>query len=194
MPGDNPPAGYLGITAFTLYPYSRGHVHITGPSVDDPVNFDTGFLADPKGLDIKKHVWAYKKQRELMRRMPCYRGEVPNWHPPFSESSAAASRTHETQLADDVENIKYTEDDDKVLEEYVRNKADTCWHSQGTCKMMPREKGGAIDANLGVYGVQGLKVADLSITPGNIGANTNNAALAIGEKAADIFIRELGLA
>ena len=162
--------------------------------MDDPVDFETGFLADPSGLDVKKHLWAYKKQRELMRRMPCYRGEVPNWHPPFPASSTAAATTLDKPLPDDVQNIEYTAEDDAVIEEYARNKADTCWHSQGTCKMMAREKGGVVDGSLSVYGVEGLKVADLSITPGNIGANTNNAALAVGEKAADIFIRELGLA
>lgn len=52
---------------------------------------------------------------------------------------------------------------------------------------------GVVDPSLNVYGVQGLKIADLSIVPRNIGANTNNTALAIGEKAADILVKELGL-
>jgi alcohol oxidase len=38
-----------------------------------------------------------------------------------------------------------------------------------------------------------LKLCDLSICPGNVGANTNNTALLVGEKAADIFARDLGL-
>jgi choline dehydrogenase-like flavoprotein len=59
--------------------------------------------------------------------------------------------------------------------------------------MQPRERKGVVDANLSVYGVKGLKVADLSIVPGNVAANTNATALMIGEKAADIFIKELGL-
>lgn len=50
-----------------------------------------------------------------------------------------------------------------------------------------------MDGILGVYGIKGLKLADLSIPPENIGANTNNTALMIGEKAADIFIKELCL-
>jgi choline dehydrogenase-like flavoprotein len=37
------------------------------------------------------------------------------------------------------------------------------------------------------------KIADLSIPPGNVGANTNNTALVIGEKAADIILNDLGL-
>ena len=59
--------------------------------------------------------------------------------------------------------------------------------------MLPREKKGVVDASLSVYGVKGLKLADLSIVPRNGAANTNNTALAVGEKAADIFIKELGL-
>jgi len=34
---------------------------------------------------------------------------------------------------------------------------------------------------------------DLSICPGNVGANTANTAMCIGEKAADIIAKELGL-
>lgn len=51
-----------------------------------------------------------------------------------------------------------------------------------------------VDPSLGVYGVEALKVTDLSIPPLNVGANTMNTAIVIAEKAADIFIRELGLA
>ena len=36
--------------------------------------------------------------------------------------------------------------------------------------MKPREKGGVVDARLNVYGVQNLKVADLSICPSVIAA------------------------
>lgn len=35
--------------------------------------------------------------------------------------------------------------------------------------------------------------ADLSIAPENVGANTNNSALIVGEKGADIIAKELGL-
>ncbi|KAI6549017.1 hypothetical protein MCOR09_011630 [Pyricularia oryzae] len=52
---------------------------------------------------------------------------------------------------------------------------------------------GAVDSSLNVYGVKGLKVVDLSIVPENIGGNTNMTAIAIGEKGADILLRELGI-
>ncbi len=59
--------------------------------------------------------------------------------------------------------------------------------------MKPRERGGVLDPHLNVYGVQRLKVADLSICPCNVGANTYSTALVIGEKAAVIIAGELGI-
>jgi alcohol oxidase len=59
--------------------------------------------------------------------------------------------------------------------------------------MKPREQGGVVDPHLNVYSVKGLKVADLSIGPGNVAANTYSTALVIGEKAAVIIAKELGI-
>ena len=78
--------------------------------------------------------------------------------------------------------------------------------------MKPREQGGVVDARLNVYSVQNLKIAgnqltifleefvrylilcsDLSIAPGNVGANPYNTAIAVGEKAAVIIAEDLGI-
>ena len=59
--------------------------------------------------------------------------------------------------------------------------------------MKPRERGGVVDPRLNVYGVQGLKVADMSIAPSNVAANTYSTALVIGEKAAMMIAEELGI-
>ncbi|KAI0849683.1 putative alcohol oxidase [Daldinia vernicosa] len=192
-PSSVPVGQYTSLTAFTVYPYSRGHVHITGPSVDDPVDFKTGFFTDANDIDIQKHIWIYKKQREILRRTDMYRGEVITAHPPFaSDSEAACIELNDGPLSN-VKDITYTPADDAVLEKWLRENVGTTWHSMGTCKMAPLEKGGVVDASLSVYGVKGLKVADLSIPPANVAANTANTAYAIGERAADIFIKELGL-
>jgi alcohol oxidase len=36
-------------------------------------------------------------------------------------------------------------------------------------------------------------MVDLSILPENVGSNTNNSAFLVGEKAAEIISRELGI-
>jgi alcohol oxidase len=184
---------YFACSTFTPYPYSRGHLHITGPSVDSPINFTTGFFADPDGVDIKKSLWSYKMQREIIRRMEIYRGEFAGLHPPFAADSAAATTSEplDGPPPHDVANIVYTAEDDAIIENWLRQNVGTTWHSLGTCKMAPKEKGGVVDPTLSVYGVEALKIADLSIPPGNVGANTANTAFTIGEKAADLFIAEL---
>jgi alcohol oxidase len=63
-PSAVPSGQYFGIGAFSLHPYSRGCIHISGPCIGDEVVMDAGFWADADELDLKKHVWMYKKQRE----------------------------------------------------------------------------------------------------------------------------------
>ena len=63
--------------------------------------------------------------------------------------------------------------------------------------MAPREgnsivKHGVVDERLNVHGVKGLKCADLSICPDNVGCNTYSTALLIGEKAAMLIAEDLG--
>jgi len=184
------PGQYMTMGTYTAYPFSRGSIHIT--SKEDVINgydFDTGFLNAPS--DLTKQVWAYKMSREIARRLPYYQGELELGHPKFPEGSRAALQSG--SLGDNVQDIEYSAEDDKAIEDWVRGNLNTTWHSLGTCAMKERSKGGVVDGSLNVYGTQGLKVADLSMVPENVGANTNNTALTVGEKAADIIGKELGI-
>lgn len=188
-------AEYVSMANWTAYPYSRGHVHVTGPAMADPIDFDTGWLTDAGDVDVKKHIWAYKASREMWRRMPIFRGELAATHPRFPEGSKAAviETADGPVMTDDNARIEYSAEDDKAIDQRVREVLSTTWHSLGTCKMAPRDQNGVVDKDLNVHGVKGLKLADLSVPPENVGANTGNTAFLIGEKAADIFIKELRL-
>ncbi|KAK4175183.1 GMC oxidoreductase-domain-containing protein [Triangularia setosa] len=93
--------------------------------------------------------------------------------------------------------LKYTKKDIEAVEEWVKRHVETTWHCLGTCSMAPKEgnsivKHGVLDERLNVHGVKGLKVADLSICPDNVGCNTYSTALLIGEKAAVLIAEDLG--
>ena len=189
-------AEYVSMANWTAYPYSRGSIHVTGPAMADPVAFNTGWLTDTGDVDLKKHRWAYKVTREMWRRMPIFRGELASDHPRFAKDSKAAiieKADGPTMTGDDSERIEYTAEDDAAIDQKVREIVSTTWHSLGTCKMAPREDKGVVDKDLNVHGVRGLKLADLSVPPENVGANTGNTAYVIGEKAADIIVKELGI-
>ena len=81
---------------------------------------------------------------------------------------------------------KYTERDEWI--EHVRKEATTCYHAAGTCKMGADEDEMAVlDAELKVRGVQGLRVADVSVMPTLHGGHTQMPAYGIGERAAELI-------
>ncbi|KAI5917755.1 putative alcohol oxidase [Camillea tinctor] len=187
---------YFSIGCYSPYPRSRGHVHITGPRIDDPLDFKSGFLTDPEGGDLQTLVWLYKKMSQVARKMKFQLGQVSPG-PLFAEGSAAASMLKGAQSsgASDPapEEVHYSPEDDRAIEQWVKENINSSHHPLGTCKMAPVEKMGVVDGSLSVHGIKGLKIADMSIAPSNVSANTVNTALMIGEKAADIFIKELGM-
>ncbi|PPQ90241.1 hypothetical protein CVT25_013000 [Psilocybe cyanescens] len=176
---------------FPGYPACRGSVHITSDDIYAPLDFDTGFMTEPSDLAILR--WAYKHSREIMRRLPVYRGPVPHSHPKFPDGSDAV--TTEERLPVDIQHprLVYTAEDNAAIDEYHRRTVATTWHSLGTCAMKPRERGGVVDPRLNVYGTECLKIADVSIPPSNVNANTYSTAIAIGEKAAHLIAQDLDL-
>ncbi|KAK0202268.1 GMC oxidoreductase-domain-containing protein [Desarmillaria ectypa] len=185
LPGDQsalPPMKFMSSGCFLGYPASRGHLHIASDDIYAHPDFDAGFLSHP--ADVAALRWGYKKGRELLRRMGVYRGPLAPAHPQFTAGSpAAAALTENRPVALDAPKIIYSKEDDEAIATNIRNFVATTWHSLGTCPMKPRDQGGVVDKDLNVYGVTGLKIADLSIPPANVNCNTYSATLAIGRKA-----------
>ncbi len=77
---------------------------------------------------------------------------------------------------------------DAELLHFIREFATTIYHPTCTCKMGD-DRLAVVDARLRVHGLEGLRVADASIMPRIINANTNAPCIMIGEKAAHM-IRE----
>lgn len=108
-------------------------------------------------------MWAYKKQREIMRRTRMYRGEVAAGHPRFaSASTAACVEEGDAAVGHGVEgDIVYSPEDDAAIEAWLRENVETTWHSLGTAKMAPVTRLGVVDEALGVHSLRRLKLADL---------------------------------
>jgi choline dehydrogenase-like flavoprotein len=81
-----------------------------------------------------------------------------------------------------------SDSEDDVFD-WVRRAAQTVYHPTSTCAM-----GAVVDADLRVYGVEGLRVVDASVMPTITRANTHAATLMIAEKASDLILGKEPLA
>lgn len=82
---------------------------------------------------------------------------------------------------------------DADIEGFVCQTGISNHHPSGTCAIGTGTNS-VVDVRLRVHGVQGLRVADVSIMPVVVAGNTNAPSIMIGEKAADMILEDARLA
>ena len=81
---------------------------------------------------------------------------------------------------------------DEALDRWMMRKVATSHHSSSTCKMGPgSDPMAVVDQHGKVHGIEGLRVADASIMPDCVRANTNVTCMVIGERVSDFIQRGL---
>jgi choline dehydrogenase len=73
-----------------------------------------------------------------------------------------------------------------ALEEFIRDAAST-YHHQTCSAKMGRDSMSVVDAQLRVYGIRNLRIADGSIMPRVTTGNTMAPCMVIGERAGEIL-------
>ncbi|GAA95024.1 uncharacterized protein L969DRAFT_95999 [Mixia osmundae IAM 14324] len=188
--GDLASGKYLTAGLVMLHPQSSGSIHIRSTDPAVPAVFDAGYLSCEQDMEVA--IWAYKKSREIMRRLPAYRGEAAAFHPRFPDHSTARCMSLDVdgpaQKAEGM--LEYSSEDDDIIAEWVRATISTTAHPMGTLPMRPLGEGGVVDTRMNVHGVARLKVIDLSILPDTVSGNPAAVALALGEKAALLIAEE----
>ncbi|MBL6852231.1 MAG: choline dehydrogenase [Alphaproteobacteria bacterium] len=76
---------------------------------------------------------------------------------------------------------------DAQIDAWIRKTAETIYHPVGSCKM-GKDSEAVVDAQLRVYGVEGLRVVDASVMPTLVSGNTNAPTIMIAEKASDMML------
>ena len=152
----------LGCHMCLLRPKSRGEVTLKSSDPFDDPNIDPKFLSHPD--DMKDMIKGYKKMMKIMN------------------SNSFSKYTGDTLRPINI-------DDDKEIEQAIREEADTVYHPVGTCKMGSDDMS-VVDSNLKVHGIESLRVVDASIMPTLIGGNTNAPTIMIGEKASEMILND----
>ncbi|MGB1251387.1 MAG: GMC family oxidoreductase [Candidatus Promineifilaceae bacterium] len=160
---DNPPGDGMTLFPGIVGTKSVGSLKLASADPTDPPLINPNLLGDPH--DVAVTVEGLKLARKLLNSAAFdpYRGEE---YLPGPEIQS-----------------------DEALETYARNYTQTIYHPTGTCKM-GNDPLAVVNHRLQVHGVEGLRVADASIMPVIINANTNIPAMMIGEKCAELILNE----
>lgn len=142
-------------------PFSRGSVKAASSNVFDAPIADAGLLRNPIDVAILREGVKYSRQ--------------------IVATNAIASLGPVEILP----GANITSDAD--LDAFVRASANTIIHPVGSCKMGPKAEGGVVDANLRVYGIEGLRVVDASVIPIIPATHMMTTVFAVAERAADII-------
>lgn len=151
-----------------MNPKSTGTVKLTSSNNWDTPRIVSGFLTEPE--DVETLVRVDAKLRELV--------------------NTAAMRLNSVEIAKfeipECDPLPYPSE--PYTRCYLTYLTQSGYHPAGTCKMGPAsDLNAVVDERLKVYGLQNLRVADASIMPNVISANTQATVYMIGEKAADMI-------
>lgn len=167
LPAPYPEAGPsavhgMGAMGYVNRPRSAGQVTLASSDPLDRPVIDPNYLGDPDDMRVLMAGVRWNLKILSRRALEPYRARAA-----FPDS---------------------LEHDDDALQTFIRRNASTIWHVSGTCKM-GTDSTAVVDPALRLRGLEGLRVADASVMPHVVGANTNAAVIMIAEKAADM-IRE----
>ncbi len=158
----------VGISMTSVLNLAMGHGEMRLTSADPTVQpcLDYNYMQDP---------FDRQRLREALRQ--CVKiGE----HEAFKDIIEARIAPTDADLASD-----------EALDDWICRTVTTCHHIAGTCKMGPPSDPMAVVDQYGrVHGLEGLRVADASIMPDCVRANTNATTMMIGEKLADFIIQD----
>jgi choline dehydrogenase len=152
----------FSVTFSLMTPASRGSVRLGGPLARDPLLIDPGYFVEDQDMD--RMVEGLRRARQIggADALSPWRGKA--LEPTFDSADEDACRS------------------------YIRATAGPYFHPVGTCRIGGDDLA-VVDSHLRVRSIDGLHVADASVMPAIVSANTNATVLAIAEKAAALIRR-----
>ncbi|PGH04882.1 hypothetical protein AJ79_06967 [Helicocarpus griseus UAMH5409] len=148
------------ITATLIKPFSRGNITIVSNSMNEQPSINLGWFSNPHDEEVA--VAAFKRLRQA-------------W-----DTDAANT----VKVGEEAVPGSAVQSDEEILE-FLRGSVNQLWHASGTCAMgKSTDENAVVDANAKVFGVEGLRVVDISAFPFALPAHPQASVYMLGEKIA----------
>lgn len=162
---------YFAFTAVLARSFSRGTVHIVSPDPRSAPAIDPKYLDHPVDFELMVQGVLFMQKIYETKPLADYCEDLDD---------GTGKKIQDTyEIPGRI--------DRKAAEKLVRQGTIPSWHPVGTCAMLPRQRGGVVDPQLKVYGVDSLRAIDASIMPTLVRGNIISAVYAIAEKATDLI-------
>ncbi|KAH7928995.1 GMC oxidoreductase [Leucogyrophana mollusca] len=171
------PKGKSGLTIVPILvrPLSVGRLWLSSSSPFEKPNINPAFLADPADMKLML--------RGIRLALRIGRGAALQ---PMLDLKENSEDVQDVYWPGDADPDKVL---DKDLEVWVRNNIETVNHCAGTARIGNSEEDGVVDAQLRVFGIDGLRVIDASIFPTMVSGHPTAPVVAIAEKASDMILK-----
>ena len=155
----------LTLTSCIMNPKARGDVKLRSSNPIDLPLINPNFFSNKEDLNLM--IDSVKFARKVVKSKPL----------------------SEIVISETLPGKNITSDND--LENFCKRTVKTNWHPVGTCKMgKENDQYAVLDNKLRVYGVENLRVFDVSMMPRLVSGNTNAPAMAIANHATNILLRD----
>ncbi|PVH99321.1 GMC oxidoreductase [Periconia macrospinosa] len=165
-PGTPPDNGdYAGLSVVLVNTFSRGNVTIASSSVFDHPLMTVNFLTDPRDKDIM--IAGFRRAREILN------------NPVLSPVVVGPEAVPGTNVTTD-----------EQIWAYIQGGARTISHVSCTCKMgKSGDEMAVVDSKGLVFGVEKLRIVDLSAVPFLPPGHPMSTVYALAEKTADLILK-----
>lgn len=163
-----PGNSYMTFVAFLMNPQSEGSVSLRSSSAAEKPVIKLNYL---------EHAFDKRMMREAVRLTWQKHAHNPTISPQVGKTLCGP--------------VSLSDED---IDAFLRDTASTVWHANGTAKMGKLEDAQTVvDSEFRVVGLQGLRIADLSVCPLTTNNHTQATAYLVGQKAAEKLIAEYDL-
>lgn len=171
----------IGIEAALQHPFSQGRLYITSSDVFDAPTIDPQYLTHEAGTSLRHRDPLRSSNADASLDITTLREGLRFCRELGNTLPLSANMGEEISPGSSVQS-------DDEWETWLKNNIYTEYHPSCSCAMLPQAQGGVVGADLKVYGLTNVRVADASVFPFQFSSHLMAPTYGLAEQAAELIM------